>query len=116
MVANTDRFHDYLAAYARKDLAAIGAMLSDDAQLRDWNLAVRGKEAVLAETARNFSAAATIDIETLALYTSEDAVAGELRIVVDQHEELRVVDVLSFDAQGAIVSIRAYLGRGDGAA
>jgi len=115
-VANTDRFHDYLAAYARKDLAAIGAMLSDDAQLRDWNLAVRGKEAVLAETARNFSAAATIDIETLALYTSEDAVAGELRIVVDQHEELRVVDVLSFDAQGAIVSIRAYLGRGDGAA
>ena len=116
MVANTDRFHDYLAAYARKDLAAIGAMLSDDAQLRDWNLAVRGKEAVLAETARNFSAAATIDIETLALYTSEDAVAGELRIVVDHHEELRVVDVLSFDAQGAIVSIRAYLGRGDGAA
>ena len=115
-MANTDRFHDYLAAYARKDLAAIGAMLSDDAQLRDWNLAVRGKEAVLAETARNFSAAATIDIETLALYTSEDAVAGELRIVVDQHEELRVVDVLSFDAQGAIVSIRAYLGRGDGAA
>jgi len=115
-VANTDRFHDYLAAYARKDLAAIGAMLSDDAQLRDWNLAVRGKEAVLAETARNFSAAATIDIETLALYTSEDAVAGELRIVVDQHEELRVVDVLSFDAQGAIVSIRAYLGRGNGAA
>lgn len=115
-MANTDRFHDYLAAYARKDLAAIGAMLSDDAQLRDWNLAVRGKEAVLAETARNFSAAATIDIETLALYTSEDAVAGELRIVVDQHEELRVVDVLSFDAQGAIVSIRAYLGRGNGAA
>ena len=115
-MANTDRFHDYLAAYARKDLAAIGAMLSDDAQLRDWNLAVRGKEAVLAETARNFSAAATIDIETLALYTSEDAVAGELRIVVGRHEELRVVDVLSFDAQGAIVSIRAYLGRGDGAA
>jgi len=115
-VSNTDRFLDYIAAYARKDLAAIGAMLADDVQLRDWNLAVRGKEAALAETARNFAAAATVDIETLALYTSEDAVAGELRIVVDQHEELHVVDVLSFDAQGAIVSIRAYLGRGDGAA
>jgi len=112
-MSNTDRFRAYIAAYARKDLAAIDAMLAPDASLRDWNLSVQGKAATLAETAKNFAAVATIDIDILALYASEDAVAGELKIVVDRREELRVVDVITFNAQGAVVSIRAYLGRAE---
>jgi len=112
-VSNTERFRAYIAAYARKDLAAIDAMLAPDASLRDWNLSVQGKAATLAETAKNFAAVATIDIDILALYASEDAVAGELKIVVDRREELRVVDVITFNAQGAVVSIRAYLGRAE---
>ena len=39
--------------------------------------------------------------------------AGELRIVVDGKIELHVVDVISFDSNGKIKSIRAYLGRSD---
>lgn len=39
--------------------------------------------------------------------------AGELRIVVDGTIEMYVVDVISFDSNGKIKSIRAYLGRGD---
>lgn len=110
---NTERFLAYLAAYARKDLAAIAAMFSEGVHLRDWNLSVRGRVAALDETAKNFAAAETIEIETLAVYESRDAVAGELKIVVDKRVELRVVDVVSFTAEGKIAAVRAYLGRND---
>lgn len=112
-MTNSERFAAYLNAYARKDLAAIEAMFSDDVQLRDWQLAVSGRDAAVAETRKNFAAAQTLAIEVLALHESRDAVAGELRIVVDGHIELHVVDVVDFASDGRIKAIRAYLGRGD---
>ena len=110
-MSNTERFASYIAAYARKDLAAIDSMLAPEVHLRDWNLNVHGKDAALAETAKNFTAARMIEIEVLALYQAESAVAGELRIVVNQSNELHVVDVITFGSEGKILSIRAYLGR-----
>lgn len=106
-----DRFLAYLRHYAAKDLDAIAAMLADGVVLRDWNLQVEGKAAALAETRKNFESARSIRIEPLRLHASANAVAGELRIVVDEAVELHVVDVLDFDAQGRIASIRAFLGR-----
>lgn len=112
-MSHRQQFLTYLHHYANKNLDAIAAMFGDDITLRDWNLAVIGKAAALSETAKNFASAQTIAIEPLHLYTSEDGVAGELRIVIDGTVELYVVDVLTFAADGRIQSIRAYLGRGD---
>lgn len=112
-MSNTDRLLAYLQAYARKDLAAIREMFSAGVQLRDWKISVSGKDAAIEETAKNFSNAATIDIEPLGLYPGGDTVAAELKIVVDGQVELRVVDVVSFEADGSIKAIRAYLGRTD---
>lgn len=106
-------FRDYLNAYARKDLEAIAAMLAEDVRLRDWNLAVQGKAAVLAETAKNFASVSSIAIEVLSLHERAQGVAGELRILIDGKLALFVVDVIDFDAQGRITAIRAYKGRGD---
>ena len=110
-MSNTERFASYIAAYARKDLTAIGLKFSPEVHLRDWNLSVHGREAALAETAKNFAAAENIEIEILAMYRSEATVAGELRIVVNQRHALHVVDVITFGADSKILSIRAYLGR-----
>ena len=106
-------FVDYLAAYAAKDLARVAQMFAADIRLRDWKISVSGKEAAIAETDKNFRSALSIEIEVLSTYEAGDAVAGELRIVVDRSEVLHVVDVLTFDAQGKISAIRAYLGRAD---
>ena len=110
-LSNTERLLAYLAAYACKDIAALGAMLADDVTLRDWTLAVRGKAAAIAETAKNFGAAGSLEIEPLGIYADGDTVAAELKITIDGHTDLRVVDVVSFDKDGHIRSIRAYLGR-----
>jgi steroid delta-isomerase len=112
------RFLDYLDAYAAKDLGRVSGMLADDVALRDWNISVRGKAEAVAQTAANFAGARSIGIEVLGLLEGglevpapAGRVAGELRILVDGMIELRVVDVLDFDAEGRIVAIRAYLGR-----
>ena len=108
-----ERFAQYLEAYAVKDLPRVSAMFSADIALRDWKISVVGKDAAMAETEKNFRSAKSIEINILATYESDNAVVGELRIVVDRAEVLHVVDVVSFNAKGEIASIRAYLGRAD---
>lgn len=107
------RFLAYLDAYARQDLGAIAAMLAPDAVLRDWNVSVRGRRAIEAETRKNFDDATTIAIDVLEVYERPGAVAGELRIVVDGTVELFVVDVVEFDTDGLVTAIRSYKGRAD---
>jgi len=110
-VKNREIFMDYLAAYARKDLDAIDGLFADDIRLRDWKLFVQGRRAALAETAKNFDAARSIEIDVLSTHESQRSVAGELRIRIDGEIELFVVDVVDFDDSGRISAIRAYLGR-----
>jgi hypothetical protein len=87
-------------------------MFADDITLRDWKILVTGKTAALAETRLNFDAARSIQIQTLRLYEATGSIVGELKIVVDGSIELFVVDVVDFDSEGRIKSIRAFLGRG----
>lgn len=99
--------------YAEKDLNGIESMFSENIILRDWKIRVSGKKRALEETKKNFEAANSIRIEVLSTYENENSVAAELKIYVDTSEELHVVDVITFDSNGQIESIRAYLGRGD---
>lgn len=112
-MSNKEHFLAYLRHYSHRDLERVSSMFSDGVTLRDWNISVVGKVAAVAETSRNFESCQSIEIQALGIYEGGDTVAGELRIVVDDKTELYVVDVISFDSDGKIKSIRAYLGRGD---
>lgn len=111
--SNKDLCLLYLKKYANKDLSGIESMFADDITLRDWKIRVTGKKNALEETRKNFEAADSIRIDVLSTLENKDTVAAELKINVDNTEELFVVDVITFNSQGQIVSIRAYLGRGD---
>ncbi len=112
-MSHADTFRRYLQLYAARDLEAIAELFAEQIQLRDWNLSVQGKAAALAETRHNFASVDSLQIEVLSLFESADGVAGELRILIDGQEELHVLDVLRFDADGKIAEIHAYVGRGD---
>ena len=103
----------YLRMYASKNLVAIEPMFDNNIILRDWKIRVIGKDRALEETHKNFDAVDTLDIEVLHIYSNNDTVAAELKIVIDKIEELYVVDVITFNEEGKITSIRAYKGRGD---
>jgi len=104
-------FRSYITVYANMDLDEVSSMLAEDVHLRDWKVSVYGKENAVAETRKNFEASTSIEIQILATFQAENAIAGELRIVVNKSEVLYVTDVLTFNEDGKISSIRAYLGR-----
>jgi steroid delta-isomerase len=112
-MSHKSRFLQFLDCYARKDIEGIAGMLAENVSLRDWNISVHGRANVESATQQNFDDAESIEIEVLELYESSFAVAGELKIVVDRTIELHVVDVIQFDADGKVKSIRAYKGRAD---
>ncbi|OYQ48950.1 nuclear transport factor 2 family protein [Flavobacterium aurantiibacter] len=103
----------YLQSYQDKNLTAVSELFAEQIVLRDWNLRVVGKAAALNETQKNFEAARSLQIEVLHTYERSNSIAAELIITVNDSEVLHVIDVLDFDAQGKIVAIRAYRGRGD---
>lgn len=103
----------YLRKYADKDLDGVAALFEDNIVLRDWKIRAVGKQKAIEETKKNFEAAQSIAIDVLSTYENDHTVAAELKIVVDELEELYVVDVITFNEKGLITSIRAYLGRGD---
>ena len=109
--SHRDRLMAYLEAYEARDIEAVGGMLSDQVSLRDWDICVQGKDAALDETRKNFASVQHLKIVPLRVFESEGAVAAELQILIDGRLDLRVVDVVEFDAQGAICAIRAYKGR-----
>ena len=103
----------YLTKYAEKDIDVMEQLFADDIILRDWKIRVQGKSLALQETQKNFNNADTIQIQVLSTYENDHTVAAELKITVDQTEELYVVDVITINKERKISSIRAYLGRGD---
>lgn len=100
----------FLSSYEQKDLETIAEMLANDVWLRDWNLEVVGKEAVLKEFTKNFSGEEKLRIDIRRIYSSETSVAAEIEIEVGDFETLRVVDVLGFNLKDQIVSIVSYKG------
>lgn len=100
----------FLEAYAAKDLETIAGLVAERVLLRDWNLEVRGRDAFLAETQRNFDGADSLAVDVLHLHATERSVAAELLITVDSRIRLRVVDVFDVDAAGLVTAVRSYKG------
>ena len=110
---NRNTVISYLKKYEEKNLKAIAELFSDDIILRDWKIRVTGKEKALHETQKNFTSVKSIKIDVLSLYENENTVAAELKIIINNSEELYVVDVVTINTKGKISSIKAFIGRGD---
>lgn len=103
----------YLQYYESKNLKGIEDLFSEDIVLRDWKIRVEGKRQALGETKKNFDAVDALKIEVLDLYENENTVAAELKIIINNKEELYVVDVITINADAKISSIKAFIGRGN---
>lgn len=103
----------YLKKYEEKDIKSIEKMFSDDIVLRDWKIRVEGKENALSETLKNFESVESIKIDVISIYENESTVAAELKIIINNKEELYVMDVITINSEGKISSIKAFIGRGD---
>jgi hypothetical protein len=100
----------YFETFSRKDLNGLATMFTGDVTLRDWEISATGIDEVLAANKKIFDSVEYIHVMPLNLYQDNNTVAAELSIVVSGAVHLSVVDIITFNDTGKIVSIKAYKG------
>ena len=101
---------EYFETFSRKDLDSLALMFTGDVVLRDWEISATGIDEVLAANKKIFNSVKYIHVMPLHLYQDNNTVAAELSIVVSGAVHLSVVDIITFNDTGKIVSIKAYKG------
>tara|TARA_Y100001980_G_C14242160_1_gene90428 strand:- start:179 stop:520 length:342 start_codon:yes stop_codon:yes gene_type:complete len=103
----------YLTAFESKKLDILESLFSDKISLRDWEVSAKGKEKVLSANSKIFDEFEDIKIKILNMVSEGNTVVAEINIQLSKNDKilsLLVVDVIEYDNNGSIISIRAYLG------
>ena len=101
---------DYFNSFSKKSITEIEKTLSENVTLNDWNISCSGKSEVIGATQNIFDSVDTIDVKPINIYCCKDVVIAELKIVINNSTTELVVDVITFDINNKIASIRAYKG------
>ena len=102
----------YFNAWNAKDSSKLELLLSSDAHLRDWEMDKTGSASVVRANMDIWKRVPGIFIEVLTMHVSNDTrtICAEIVVKLSASESLKVVDVITFDSQNKIASIRAYKG------
>jgi hypothetical protein len=100
----------YFKAFSNKDLATLETMFSENVVLRDWLISVNGRLSVLEANKNIFNSVTKILVVPQTIFVLNNTVIAELEIMVNHDEKIYVIDVIEYDSQGKIQSIRAYKG------
>lgn len=108
-MTNKDKVLHYFKYFSNKDLDSLSELFAEDVRLEDWEIAEATKEKVLEANKKIFDSVDTIIVKPLYFYyDNEDSFAVEILIVVDDKEFLEVVDIIRFNEEGLIDSVKAY--------
>ena len=121
MISISEKSMEYFEAFNKQDLDELREMFSDDITLKDWEVSASGIDEVLEEISKIFSSVDSISITPTMVYEGLDkflmgplGVEGttviQLEVLVNDKENLSVVDILEFDSDYKIKSIKAYKG------
>jgi hypothetical protein len=100
----------YFYLFSTKNLDAIAKMFALGCQLRDWENAAVGKDDVVAVYEKIFNSVDSITATPGALYEDGDNIIAELLITINGAEQILVTDIITFNDDGKIISVRAYKG------
>ena len=107
-----DKSKEYFTAFSEKNIEKLNSMFSEDVSLRDWDIEATGIGSVLKANSNIFSSVETIVVIPTGLYCDreQNTVIAEIEILINGDEKILVNDVLEFNKEGKIKSIRAYKG------
>lgn len=98
----------YLKSFAEKDLGSLEVLFSDTITLADWEGQLIGKENILNFNKKVFSSINNIGVDVVKVAVGQNTVMAELRITLNNTQVINVVDVIEFDDENKIQSIKAY--------
>ena len=100
----------YFKLFSEKNIIELSNLFSNDVVLRDWEVSVNGKESVMTINKNIFDSFKSIDVKPIFMYEDRNTIISELVIELDNNEKIYVVDIISFNKQNKIKSIKAYKG------
>ena len=100
----------YLKTFSEKNIDGLREMFDENVTLRDWDIDKKGIESVLKANLNIFQNVKTINAIPQNIISENNFVFAELKIVVNDHDELKVVDLIEFNKKGKIISIKAFKG------
>ena len=105
-----EKSFEYFQTFSEKDSEGLRTMFSDDVILRDWDILANGIDEVVHANQDIFDSVDTIIATPLHIYIDGNVVIAELEIVVNDEETLWVTDIIEYDDNEKIKSVRAYKG------
>jgi len=100
---------NYFEAFSNKDLDTLTELYSENVTLADWEpLFFDGKEQVLNANKNLFESVESVNIVVKRIGSNDKNVFAEIDILINCNTQLFVVDILEFDQNQKIKSIRAY--------
>jgi len=103
-----DKCNYYFKVFSKKKIDELSELFSDDITLRDWENNASGKSEVLNVNKKIFNNLESISVVPINLYQNENKIIAELEIIINGKEKILVVDIISFNNDGKIKSIKAF--------
>ena len=100
----------YFKLFSNKDIKALSSIFSKKITLRDWKIKAQGLKNILKENEKIFKSCKSIQVKPIKIFQEKKTIIAELLIQINKSKNLLVIDVIEFDKQNRIKSIRAYLG------
>ena len=98
----------YLKSFAEKDIGSLEVLFGDSMTLADWDGQLVGKENILNFNKKIFASVNNIGVDVVKVAVGQSTVMAELKITLNNTTTLNVVDVIEFDDDNKIQSIKAY--------
>ena len=100
----------YLKVFSEKNIPKLHSFFSKNITLRDWNVDIKGKKNILEENKKFFKSANLIKIKIYKIFENKNTIIVEFSIAVNKSKPTFIVDIIEFNKNNKIKSIRAYLG------
>ena len=100
----------YFKTFSEKNIDGLREMFDDNVTLRDWDIDKKGIQSVLNANLNIFQSVKSINAIPQNIISENNFVFAELKIIVNNAEELKVVDLIEFNKKGKIISIKAFKG------
>ena len=100
----------YIDTFNAHDPQGLAALFDDNVVLRDWTSETQGKQAVADANANIFKSTPAIHAVIRTMIAEGRNVALELDIALSATDSIKVLDLITFNDQGKVLSVRAFLG------
>ena len=110
MISLKEQALNYFETFSSKDLNKLKLFFNDFIELRDWEIQAKGIDKVIEANRKIFESVDSIKVNPVELNELNNKIFAELSIVINQSETIKVLDIIEFDSNNKISSIKAFKG------